>query len=222
MKSTPAPPPLSWAAPRTARGGSRAGAPSPPAGWARGGGSTSTACAPTRAAADPGPLRGVELARTGNWPAVTGPITLTAEDLAAAARAHRCPEFATVTVRLGHTDPRFDGEPSLGLVTGLRVAGDTLVGDLVGLPGWLRVRVHASYPARSIEALQNVSCHFGHRHRLALTGLALLGLARPAVAGLADLPALVAASGAPASAHAITTPLVARARAARTPNGGTP
>lgn len=139
-------------------------------------------------------LLGVELARVGTWDlAIGGRKSFTAEDFADAVAASLDPDYGIMPIRPGHTDPRFDGEPALGRVINLRTAGDRLVGDLVDLPQWLTQRIHAAYPERSVEGYTNVTSPTGKRYRLVLTALALLGVAPPAMKGLADLPAAVAA-----------------------------
>lgn len=139
-------------------------------------------------------LLGVELARVGTWDlAIGGRTTFTVEDFYDAVAASQDPDYGGMSIRPGHTDPRFDGEPALGQVVNLRVVGDRLLGDLVDLPGWLTGRIAAAYPERSIEGYRNVTSPSGHRYRLVLTSLALLGVAPPAMKGLADLPAALAA-----------------------------
>lgn len=145
-------------------------------------------------------LLGVELARVGTWDlAIGGTRTFTAEDFADAIAASHDPDYGIMAIRPGHTDPRFDGEPALGRVVNMRMAGDRLVGDLVDLPPWLMqprgegAVIHAAFPERSVEGYTNMTSPSGRKYRLVLTGLALLGVAPPAMQGLADLPAAVAA-----------------------------
>lgn len=146
-------------------------------------------------------LLGVELARAGTWDLVTGgrrTFTVADFDDIVAASA----EFGAATIRPGHTDPRFDGEPALGRVDNLRVVGDRLVGDLVDLPSWMASRrAAAAYPNRSIEGYSNVTSDTGRRYRMVLTSLALLGVTAPAIDGLAALPAAVAAAARRAGAE---------------------
>lgn len=145
-------------------------------------------------------ILGVELARVGTWDlAIGGTRTFTAEDFADAIAASHDPDYGIMAIRPGHTDPRFDGEPALGRVVNMRMAGDRLVGDLVDLPPWLMqprgegAVIHAAFPERSVEGYTNMTSPSGRKYRLVLTGLALLGVAAPAMQGLADLPAAVAA-----------------------------
>lgn len=140
-------------------------------------------------------ILGVELARVGTWDlAIGGRTRFTAEDFTDAIAASHDPDYGIMAIRPGHTDPRFDGEPALGRVENMRMAGDRLLGDLVDLPAWLTERIHAAYPERSIEGYRGVTSPTGRRYRLVLTSLALLGVSPPAMQGLADLPAAVAAA----------------------------
>lgn len=131
----------------------------------------------------------VELAKVGTWPASTGEIDITPEHLAAAVQSAQSSSLARPVVKLGHVDPRFDGEPAFGFVDNLRLAdgGSTLVGDLVGLPAWLADILPSAYPNRSIEASLNYRDQTGKVHPFALTGLALLGVTPPAIGSLASL-----------------------------------
>ncbi|AMJ43680.1 phage protease [Corynebacterium stationis] len=131
----------------------------------------------------------VELLRVGDWPLSTGTCTFTTEDLAAAVHASQSPAVSRPVIKLGHTDPRFDGEPAVGFVDNLRLASDgsALVGDLRGVPGWLADIMPSAYPNRSIEGAFNYRDQTGTVHDFALTGLALLGVSPPAVGTLAQL-----------------------------------
>lgn len=131
---------------------------------------------------------GVELARTGQWSASTGVATLTRDDLAQAVAALDCPALRDPVIKLGHTDPRFDGEPAVGRITNLAVVNScSLVGDLTGMPGWLGPILANAYPSRSIEGEWDHRCAIGHVHPFVITGLALLGVTEPAIGSLAPL-----------------------------------
>jgi len=135
----------------------------------------------------------VELVAVGvEFPASTGPVTFTAEDLAAAVAAQDDPHLRTPVVKLGHVDPRFDGEPAVGRVENLRLSADgmTLLGDLVGVPAWLAEIIPSAYPSRSVEGAFSVVTHGGTKHRFIVTALALLGVTAPALAHLEDIQAL--------------------------------
>lgn len=134
---------------------------------------------------------GVELVRTGTWAASTGITTIRPEDLADMVKAAYDPEIDEAYVKIGHVDPRFDGEPALGWVRNLRVKdGTTLVGDLVDIPSKLAEVIPVAFKRRSVEIAWGVRTPSGKRYRAALTGLALLGVQAPAVKGLADVLAM--------------------------------
>jgi hypothetical protein len=136
---------------------------------------------------------GVEIARVGTYALSTGPHTFTREQLAAAV-THA--QSQAPVIGIGHTDPRFnipgqDGDPAFGKVVNLRLAedGDLLVGDLDGLPDWLDDSMEIAYPRRSIEGR-------AEGNDLRLSSVKLLGTTLPGISGLADLPAVLAASAA--------------------------
>ncbi|MFE3060888.1 hypothetical protein ACFXIV_47835, partial [Nocardia sp. NPDC059236] len=166
-----------------------------------------TAPLPVPAAPALSHLPQVELMRVGTWDASTGRHTFTPDDLAYAVAATDCPAVHRPRIKLGHTDPRFDGEPALGWVDHLAVVdGATLIGDLVGMPGWLATPdanghtvIASAYPQRSVEAEFDYQCALGHTHPFVLTGLALLGIADPAIGTLASLQDVGALYGVAAS-----------------------
>ncbi len=145
--------------------------------------------------------RAVELARVGTWSASTGTWECTREQLADAVRAAQDPTFRAPILKLGHTDPRFngDGQPAVGTVTNLRLAddGDVLIGDLEGVPAWLNDVMPSAYPSRSVEMALDVVTASGEKYAGVLTGLALLGVVAPAIESLASVASLyeVAAAG---------------------------
>ncbi|PPJ31903.1 hypothetical protein C5E45_32960 [Nocardia nova] len=150
----------------------------------------------------------VELMHVGTWDASTGRHTFTPDDLAYAVAAMDCPAVHRPHIKLGHTDPRFDGEPAAGWVDNLAVVdGGTLIGDLVGMPGWLATPdeqghtvIASAYPNRSIEGQYDYRCALGHTHPFVLTALALLGISEPAIGTLASLQDVGALYGVAASA----------------------
>jgi hypothetical protein len=152
----------------------------------------------------------VELARVGQWSTSTGPWNCTRTQLADAARAAASGNFRNPVLKPGHVDPRFDGEPALGQVRNVRLSadGDALLGD-VQLPDWLDSELDAMYPSRSIEADLGVETAGGEHYSMVLTGLALLGVTRPAIQSLADLPQRVAASDYYTSAVSVAASLQA-------------
>ncbi|WP_280410697.1 phage protease [Nocardia asiatica] len=149
----------------------------------------------------------VELMHVGTWDASTGTHTFTPDDLAYAVAAMDCPAVHRPRIKLGHTDPRFDGEPAVGWVDHLTVVdGRALIGDLVGMPGWLATPdesghtvIASAYPQRSIEGEFDYRCALGHTHPFVLTGLALLGVTEPAIGTLTSLQDVGALYGVAAS-----------------------
>lgn len=142
----------------------------------------------------------VEMMHAGTWSASTGVHTFTSDDFTAAVSALDCPAVRRPVLKLGHVDPRFDGEPAIGFVDHLRTAedGHALVGDFAGMPGWLSADVLASaWPDRSIEGEWHHRCALGHDHGFVVTAVALLGVAPPAIGTLSsfqDIAGLYAVS----------------------------
>lgn len=141
-------------------------------------------------------VRDVELVKVGTWNTMVGEWTVTTEDLRSAHAAHQARVIRKPIIKLGHTDPRFDGEPALGHIDNLRLVDDgrTLLGDLLGVPAWLAEAMPTSYPDRSVEALTDYEATDGTTWPLVLTAVALLGTARPSITDLASLQDLVAAT----------------------------
>jgi len=131
----------------------------------------------------------VELVKVGAWPASTGDVEITPRDLEAAVKAASSPSVRRPVLKLGHVDPRFDGEPAVGYVDNLRLSNDglTLLGDLRGVPAWLADILPSAYPDRSIEGQFGMKDQTGNFHDFVLTGLALLGVSPPAVGTLKSL-----------------------------------
>lgn len=181
-------------------------------------------------------IRGVELVRAGTWHISTGEWTVTADHLAAAVAAHHAGVHRRPPLKIGHTDPRFDGGPQLGYVDNLRTTdgGATLVGDLVNVPRAVAALLPHAYPDRSVEAVLDYEAPDGTVWPLVITGLALLGATAPGIdnlTSLADVAALYGVDLAASSARRITVAAstfhaadpgraravaVARARRART------
>lgn len=151
----------------------------------------------------------VELIHTGTWNLSTGPATFSAEDLAAAVAALDCPAVRRPCLKLGHTDPRFDGEPAVGYIANMAVAenGRTLVGDYAGMPGWLGDVLASAFPDRSVEGGWNVGCQMGHTHPFVITAVALLGVTAPGVGSLQSLQDVGALYGVAAAAPPTGTPV---------------
>lgn len=148
----------------------------------------------------------VELVTAGiNWPASTGPVTLTLEHLADAVKAaEEDPHVLYPRLKIGHTDERFnpadevpvydpfhypDGQPAFGKASNLRLENDgaVIVADYVEVPEWLADAMPSAYPSRSIEGDFDVKTPGGKEYTFVLTAVALLGERWPAVQDLEDL-----------------------------------
>lgn len=139
-------------------------------------------------------ISGVELAQAGTWRLSSGEATITREDLAAAVAALDCPAVRRPVLKLGHVDARFDGEPAVGWIGGMRLAddGNTVAGDYRGMPAWLGEILPSAYPDRSIEATRNFRCQIGHSHQMVITAVALLGVTAPGIGTLDSLQDIAA------------------------------
>jgi hypothetical protein len=150
----------------------------------------------------------VELLKVGTWPTAShGPRPFGHADLLdIVAAAHDPTLDSDAALRIGHIDPRFDGEPALGWVTNVRLSADggTLVGDLKDVPQPLADVMPAAFRRRSVELDDGqgagVTAPSGRRYRMRLTGLALLGVKAPAVSGLGDVLSLYGAKVAASAA----------------------
>ncbi|WP_436759334.1 phage protease [Streptosporangium sp. V21-05] len=146
-------------------------------------------------------IPGVELVQAGQWDISTGRVTFAPADLASAVGALDCPAVRRPVLKLGHTDPRFDGEPAIGWIDnmGLVDSGNTLIGDYASMPGWLAAALPSAYPDRSIEGVFDFKCQLGHTHPFVLTAVALLGVTAPGVGTLQSLQDIAALYGVAAS-----------------------
>jgi hypothetical protein len=130
----------------------------------------------------------VELVRVGNWAsAMSGRVPITGDDLDEMVRAAQDAQVDYAPVKLGHVDPRFDGEPALGWIRNLRRVGDVLLGDLADVPEKMVEVARSAFRRRSVEIAWGVKTPGGRKYTAALSGLALLGVTAPAVKGLADV-----------------------------------
>lgn len=148
---------------------------------------------------------GVELMRTGQWDISTGRVTFTRDDLAAAAAAVACPAVRRPVLKLGHESAMpspGDGEPAVGWVANMALAdaGNLLIGDYTGMPGWLGDVLPSAYPDRSIEGEYDYRCQLGHTHPFVVHAVALLGVVRPGIGTLASLQDVAALYGVAAAA----------------------
>lgn len=148
----------------------------------------------------------VELMKTGTWDASTGRTTVTPDDFQAIVAAYKDRLIDKPPVKIGHDDSRFqdengqppatgDGSPAYGWIANPRVSadGNTLIGDLVGVPEKLASIIPAAFRRRSVELSWGVRTAAGKTYRAVLRGIALLGEAAPAVKNLDDIMALYTA-----------------------------
>ncbi|HKN57152.1 MAG TPA: phage protease [Amycolatopsis sp.] len=163
-------------------------------------------------------IANVELAQTGTWQLKSGPTTFTPNDFVSAVAALDCPAVHNPIVKIGHTDPRFDGEPAVGWIGNMASVDDdrTLVGDYKGVPGWLAEILPAAWPQRSVEGEFDFRCQMGHTHPFVITAVALLGVNQPGVGTIASLQDVADLYGVVA-AHAPTGTPVTVLASERTP-----
>lgn len=139
---------------------------------------------------------GIPILEVGDdWPMMTGPATLTPEDLAAAVDAMGDPALRSPIIKLGHGGLAA-GMPAFGRFQNLRLAnnGMTVVADLVGAPAWLADVLPYAWPSRSFEGRVNVTTETGRTHALVVDAVALLGVELPAISTLDDVAAIYSAS----------------------------
>lgn len=142
----------------------------------------------------------VELLEVGEeWETSTGIFSFRLEDLQSCIASQEDPSLRTPVVKLGHVDPRFDGQPSLGRIINMRLENNdqTLVGDLAAMPLWLAQVLYTAYPRRSIEGQFEYTSRTGNTWPMVLTGVALLGDSYPAIDTLEDIQALWGATPPP-------------------------
>lgn len=142
----------------------------------------------------------VEILEVGQeWETSTGVFDFTMDDLVSCIASQDDPALRTPVIKLGHVDPRFDGQPALGRIENLRLTNNnqTLVGDFVGVPLWLAQIMYSAYPRRSIEGNFDVTTRTGNTWDMVLTGVALLGDSYPAIDTLEDIQALWGATPPP-------------------------
>lgn len=153
-------------------------------------------------------VRRVPLVHAGQWDALTGRATFSTDDLYAAVAAMDCAAVRRPVLKFGHDGNHGVGNPALGHVDNMQVAGDgtVLLGDYVGMPGWLAATndegqsvLSSAYPDRSIEGEFDYRCQVGHSHPFVIHAVALLGQERPAIGTLPSLPDLAELYGVAAS-----------------------
>lgn len=139
----------------------------------------------------------VELGMVGTWNISNmSDWTPTPDDFASAIAALDCPAVRRPVLKFGHTGNPGEGDPSIGIIDNLALSEDkqVLLGDFVGVPGWLAQTdangnsvLSSSYPDRSGEWEHNYTCQLGHTHPFVLHAMALLGVVRPGIGTLQSL-----------------------------------
>ncbi|WP_433078881.1 peptidoglycan-binding protein [Dactylosporangium sp. CA-052675] len=154
-------------------------------------------------------LLDIELARPGTWDLASGKTTFTVEMLQDAARYAAKHADARNALKLGHVDPRFDGEPAFGWLNNADIwldeddRGPVLKArQLDGMPDWLAATAKDAWPNRSVEGWTNYQDQDGEVFSFVLDGLALLGVTPPGIGSIRSLRDLPAALGIAASAAA--------------------
>ena len=146
-------------------------------------------------------IPGVELVKVGKWDASTGPFEVDRELLEHLVEAHGAHALRRPVLKLGHVDPRFDGQPAVGYVDNLRVEGDVLLGDFLSVPKAFADIAATAFPDRSVEIFYEFTDQAGKTWPAVLTAVALLGASAPAVTdlsswqGIADLYTAATVSG---------------------------
>lgn len=168
-----------------------------------------------------GDLKDVELARPGVWPLASGKTEFTAEHLRDAAEFFAATGGQAIPLALGHSDPRFSGDPAFGTVRNVRYEeddrGPVLKGDLMDMPEWLHAAAPRRWPNRSIEGFQDFE-HGGRKYKLVLTALALLGVTPPGVRSIQSLQDLQLALAASAARRIVASAPVEEATAEPPPD----
>ena len=158
----------------------------------------------------------VEIIRAGHeWHPHTDdgqPVRLTTADLLHVVAAAQDPRLPRPVLKLGHADPRINGDqpydydatPALGRLTNVRLAADgqAVHADVAGVPAWLAYAWPTAYPHRSVELFTGADLARTYpgavRHTTVLTALALLGDTWPAITALSDVPAVLGLEPMPA------------------------
>jgi len=133
-------------------------------------------------------IRDVEILKVGNWHSgLSGRVPITDDDLDAMVQAATDAEIDQAPLKIGHVDPRFDGEPALGWLSNVRRQGSSLVADIADAPAKMADLIQTAFKRRSAEIAWGVKTPSGRTYKAALAGLALLGVTPPAIKGLADV-----------------------------------
>lgn len=148
-------------------------------------------------------IRGVEILRTGRWHGTNCPpkgCEFTVLDLDELVKtANETVGKLDAPVKLGHNkDQKLlqeDGYPAAGWIRNLHRVGERLVADFVKVPQKIADLMKAGALAkRSVEIMRDFDVD-GVKHKLALTGVALLGADLPAVDSLKDIEKLYQGMG---------------------------
>ena len=138
-------------------------------------------------------IPGIPILEVGmEWPAASGPATVTFADLEAIVSSQEDSEISGARLKIGHWDQPdglvFASEPSLGTFTNYSIVnGITLYADLVGCPQWFTEIMPTCFPNRSIEGYQQFKTQRGKTYHMILTAVSLLGVEPQAITSLPDL-----------------------------------
>lgn len=141
-------------------------------------------------------LRGVEIFRVGTW----NGTKFNRKDLEGIVNAFKETKTAVKPfLKLGHNDEQSvlerDDLPAAGWVDDIRMEGNTIVADFVGIPQKIFDLIEAgAFRGRSIEIWREMKVA-GKTHPWLLTAVALLGSEVPAVDSLDDMIDLFAHGG---------------------------
>lgn len=143
-------------------------------------------------------VKNVEIAHVGYWDISNADGWHPSEEnMAQAVAAMSCPAIRRPVLKFGHTGEGGEGNPTLGSIDNLRLTDDGmgLIGDYVGIPGWLAEKdeesgqsiLSSAYPDRSGEFAENFVCQVGHVHPFVVRAVALLGVEAPGIGTLESL-----------------------------------
>lgn len=139
-------------------------------------------------------IEGIEMVSVGmEWPGLTGPATITEQNIVDAVEAANSKLVTNPRFGLGHAEDLGDKEPAFGTYTNVRLSenGQTMLGDLAGVPVWVAKMLPTAYPSRSIEGRYNVT-QGNKTYSLVVDAVKCLGIHMPACSVLADLPTQLA------------------------------
>lgn len=134
----------------------------------------------------------VEVMRKGTWTASTGSIEITDALMESVRDAAHDPNVDQIPLKLGHVDPRFDGQPAFGWLKNHRIVGDRMLADIVDVPEKLADVARVAFKRRSPELRRNITTAGGKTYDYTMSALSLLGVTPPAMKGMGDLLGLFA------------------------------